>query len=62
MQKKFNEIFWEVGHAHNLHTWWEIFDSEVFDEVEETIVKRMGKKALKTEAYHSWVHEMSMDL
>lgn len=62
MRKKFEKIFWEVGHAHNLHTWWEIFDSEVFDEVEATIVKRLGKKVLETEAYHTWYLEMSIEL
>ena len=31
----FEEIFWQVGEENGLNSWWEIFDSEVFCEVED---------------------------
>ena len=38
----FDEIFWMVGERHNVTNWWEIFDSELFDEVMEEIARRAG--------------------
>ena len=36
----FNEIFWMVGECNNKTNWWEIFDSELFEEVCKEIARR----------------------
>ena len=59
MFEKFEEIFWMVGKRYNLTNWWDIFDSEVFEEVEEEIFARYGENP---KGYNEWVKEMAEDL
>ena len=42
MNEIFERIFWEVGKRYGMTDWWEIFDSEVFEEVCEGIAFEMG--------------------
>lgn len=62
----FNKIFSEVGDKHNLTKWWEIFDSEVFEEVEQEIAKyfnvSVSELYTSVDDYANWYHEMCMDL
>jgi hypothetical protein len=62
----FNKIFGEVGAKHNLTKWWEIFDSEVFEEVKQEIAKyfnvSVSELYTSVEGYAEWHYEMCMDL
>lgn len=42
--------------------WYEVFDGEVFEEVEAKIVAICGEEVLECEEYLEWVQEMAMDL
>ena len=62
----FDTIFNEVGKRHNLTAWWEIFDSEVFEEVKQEIAKyfnvSVSELYTSVEGYAEWHYEMCMDL
>lgn len=59
----FEEIFWQVGEENGLTSWWEIFDSEVFDEVERRIAERFSvADAYEVEGFLDWNNEMAEDL
>ena len=74
MFEKFEEIFWMVGERHNLLNWWNIFDSEVFDEVCEAIAFDNGWAWRQSDEdwedvcrrnsadFVEWVHELSDEL
>ena len=62
MTEIFWEIFWEVGEANGCEDWWEIFDSEVFDLVEDEIASRFGVAVLDSAEYTEWCTEMAEDL
>jgi hypothetical protein len=61
MIERFEEIFEEVMVEKDL-TWWELFDSFEFDEVERRIVEEFGEDVLDSDEYCDWTHEMAMDL
>ena len=44
---------------YNLTKWYDLFDSDLFDEVEEEIFARYGENP---RGYREWVHEMAEDL
>ena len=48
------EIFWTVGEEHGTSTWYEIYDSDLFEEVCERIA-RVGE-------FTEWLNEMAGDL
>ena len=59
----FEEIFWQVGEEYGLTGWWEIYDSEAFDEVEDRIAKRFGvADASEVPEFSEWNDEMAGDL
>lgn len=59
----FEEIFWQVGEEAGLSAWWEIFDSEIFEEVENRIAKRFGvAEAGEIPEFREWEHEMAWEL
>lgn len=60
--ERFDEIFWEVGHEHDCEEWYEIFDSELFDEVTEKIADEFGVSVIESEEFTEWVNEMAEDL
>jgi hypothetical protein len=59
----FNQIFWEVGAKHQLNAWYEIFDSEVFNEVVAEICKNFNATSpYQIAGYSDWYEEMYWDL
>jgi len=59
----FEEIFWQVGEEAGLNSWWEIFDSEVFCEVEDRIAERFGvADASEVPEFNEWNDEMADEL
>jgi hypothetical protein len=59
----FNKIFWEVGDKHNLNTWYEIFDSEVFNEVVSEICKYFNATTPdQIVGFNDWYDEMYWEL
>ena len=59
----FDEIFWEVADELNITTWWELFDSEDFEEVENRIVKAFDEAdAADVPFFLDWHNEMAEDL
>lgn len=59
----FEEIFWEVAEEAGLTSWWEVFDSEVMDEVDARIAARFGvEDATEVAGYLDWYNEMAMEL
>ena len=59
----FDKIFGEVSVVHNCEEWYEVFDSELMDEVNEKICKYFGvENACDIEGYSNWYDEMYWDL
>ena len=59
----FDEIFWEVADELNITTWWELFDSEDFKEVENRIAKAFDEAdATDVPFFLDWHNEMAEDL
>ena len=59
----FEEIFWEVADELNITTWWELFDSEDFEEVENRIAKAFDEAdAANVPFFLDWHNEMAEDL
>ena len=68
----FDEIFWAVAEAHNLTAWYEVYDSEVFDEVMEKIAYVAGLVGTdddlyaalcdNVEGFEAWEQEMAEEL
>ena len=42
--------------------WYEVYDSELFDEVEELIKQKLGASILDTKEYINWEREMYYEL
>lgn len=57
----FEDIMFEVGKEQGLNTWWDIFDSDVFDEVEERCRKVIDSPEAE-EYFEQWTDEMAADL
>lgn len=62
MVRNFEEIFEEVIIENEIEEWYELFDSDDFEIVEERIVKELGKEILKSEEYNNWIEIMALDL
>jgi hypothetical protein len=63
MFERFDEIFGEVMVELNLTGWWELFDSEDFDEVERRICEVYGvEDASEVEGFIDWYNQMAADL
>ena len=59
----FEKIFDEVMNELGLDGWWELFDSEDFDEVEYRICRAYGvANANEVEGFTEWYNEMAEDL
>ena len=59
----FEEIFDEVMDDLGLTGWWELFDSERFDEVEWRIAEALEVEDIdEVEWFNDWVSEMADDL
>ena len=59
----FDEIFWEVADELNITTWWELFDSEDFEEVENRIAKAFDEAdAANVPFFLEWNNQMAEDL
>jgi len=41
-RENMEEIFWAVGEEHGVSNWYEIFDSDLFEEVCERIARTLG--------------------
>lgn len=59
MFEMFNEVFEMVMERYNLTAWYELFDSELFEEVEAEIFARYGRNP---RGYREWVEEMAEEL
>lgn len=59
MEKLFNEIFWAVAEDLNIENWWELFDSENMDIVDE---KCKMLENFDQEEYDNWYFEMCEEL
>ena len=68
-----DKIFWMIGKKHNINTWWEIFDSELFNEVCEEIARTYGitwnndddlfdKLCDEVKGFSEWNKEMAEEL
>ena len=69
----FDEIFWMVGKRHGVTVWYEIFDSDLFTEVIEEILRQNGigwnddddlfdLVDLQVEGFTDWYSEMASEL
>ena len=59
----FERIFWEVAEENSVTKWWEVFDSELMDQVETRIAMRFEvEDATEIEGYLGWYNEMAMEL
>lgn len=59
----FDKIFDKVKRELGITCWYELFDSEDFDEVEDRIADYFGvNDAHEVEGFREWYHEMAMDL
>ncbi len=59
----FDEIFYDVMDELGLSDWWELFDSEVFDEVEIRIAERFSvAEVTEIEGFVEWYNTMAEDL
>ena len=59
----FERIFWEVAEDKGITAWWELFDSEDFEEVEERIAEYFGEAdAADVPEFLDWHNEMAEDL
>ena len=62
MFEKFEEIFTKVMLKKGINKWYELFDSEDFEEVEERISELLGYNCWECNDFRNWHHEMAMDL
>ena len=59
----FDEIFWTVADELGITNWWELFDSDNFEEVEKRIAKAFDEKdAAEVPFFLDWFNEMAEDL
>ena len=61
MFEMFDEVFYGIADALDL-AWYELFDSDQFDLVEERLVELYGAEILKSADYLNWCNEMAEDL
>lgn len=58
MYEIFEEIFWQVAEENGFTAWYELFDSELMEEVESRIEARCGL----SDEYFIWYNEMAEEL
>lgn len=58
----FNEVFWEVAEENGCTNWYEVFDSELWEEVCARIASRYGSTIFETDEFKQWVKEMIDEL
>ena len=59
----FDEIFWTVADELEITAWWELFDSDNFEEVEKRIAKAFDEEdAVEVPFFLDWSNEMAEDL
>ena len=58
MFELFDEVLWKVAEENGITTWWEVFDSELMDEVESRIEVLYGLG----DEYTEWYNEYAMEL
>ena len=58
MFELFEEVLMEVAVENGCTAWWEVFDSELMEEVEDRIAIRYGLG----EEYTAWYNELAEDL
>ncbi len=58
MFELFEEVLMEVAVENGCTAWWEVFDSELMEEVEDRIAVRYGLG----EEYTAWYNELAEDL
>lgn len=58
----FEEVFEGVMDDLGITAWYDLFDSDRFDEVERRIAEKFGKEILETDDYTNWVDEMCDEL
>ena len=61
MNDRFDEIMGQVMVENDME-WYEVFDSDKFDEVENRIKAEFGDEVVNTKEYTDWVNEMYWDL
>ena len=62
-EERFEEIFWEVAEKKDITNWWELFDSEEFDEVEQRITEEFKvEDAAEVEGFIKWYNIMAGEL
>lgn len=61
MLERFEEIFEEMMEKMNV-SWYELYDSEAFDLVDERIEAEFGAEVFDTKEYRDWVAQMYWDL
>lgn len=63
-EEKFEIVAEQCAKANNVESvpWYEVFDSELMDEVEALISEELGYPATECEAYNEWYDEMAEDL
>lgn len=57
----FEKIMEEIENKYN-KAWYEVYDSELFEEVENNIVKEFGASVLNSNEYNEWEQAMYWDL
>ena len=64
MSKKdmFNKIFQEVAKETGCSYWWQLADSDDFDEVEKRISEKLGYDCHKCPEFKEWYADMVDDL
>ena len=59
----FDEIFWTVADELGITAWWELFDSDNFDEVEKRITKAFDEEnAINVPFFSDWFNKKAEDL
>ena len=58
MYELFEEIMMEVAEENGCTAWYEVFDSELMDEVEARVSARYGL----SDEYYDWYNQMAEDL
>lgn len=62
MFEKFDEIFEMVMDEKSINTWYDLYDSEDFEEVEKRISDMLGYDCWDNKEFCDWQHEMAMEL
>ena len=62
MYEMFDTIFAEVMVELGLTGWWELFDSDEFEIVEERITEMLGYDCFEDADFLAWYREMAEDL